>query len=73
MNKLVVPFLFYYLTGFILVAQSTHETEQGFPFIKNFSSSDYKAHAQNFATVRDRDGIMYFGNFAGILQYDGEF
>ncbi len=73
MNKLVVPFLLFYFAGFNLVAQSSYETEQGFPFIKNFTSSDYKAHAQNFATVRDRDGIMYFGNFAGILQYDGEF
>jgi hypothetical protein len=73
MNKLVIPFLLFYFAGFILVGQSTHENEQGFPFIKNFTSTDYKAHAQNFAIVRDREGIMYFGNFAGVLQYDGEF
>jgi len=73
MNKLVIPFLSFFFTGLILVGQSNHETEQGFPFIKNFTATDYKAHAQNFAIVRDREGIMYFGNFAGVLQYDGEF
>jgi signal transduction histidine kinase/ligand-binding sensor domain-containing protein len=72
MNKLVFPFFLILITG-VVMGQATHETEQGFPFIKNFSSTDYKAHAQNFSIVRDLDGILYFGNFAGVLQYDGEF
>ncbi len=72
MNKLVIPFFLFFFAG-IIMGQTTHETEHGFPFIKNFSAADYKAHAQNFAIVRDRDGILYFGNFAGVLQYDGEF
>jgi hypothetical protein len=72
MNKLVFAFILFFITG-VGMGQSTHETGQGFPFIKNFSSTDYKAHAQNFSIVRDHDGILYFGNFAGVLQYDGEF
>ncbi|MFA6481996.1 MAG: ATP-binding protein [Bacteroidales bacterium] len=72
MNKVVIPFLLFIFTG-IVMGQAPYENEQGFPFIKNFSSSDYKAHAQNFAIVRDRNGILYAGNFAGVMQYDGEF
>ncbi len=45
--------------------------EKGYPFLKNFTALEYKAHAQNFAIVSDHRGMMYFGNFAGVLQYDG--
>ncbi|MCX6225507.1 MAG: ATP-binding protein [Bacteroidia bacterium] len=72
MNKMVIPFFLFFLTGIVL-GQPSPETEHGSPFLKNFSAADYKAHAQNFAVVRDRDGILYAGNFAGVLQYDGEF
>jgi len=43
----------------------------GMPFIQNFSPNTYKTHGQNFAIVQDNRGVMYFGNFAGILEYDG--
>ena len=72
MNKLVIPFFLFFITG-LLSGQTTNENEYGYPFIKNFTATDYKAHAQNFAIVRDPGGILYFGNFAGVLQYDGEF
>jgi signal transduction histidine kinase/ligand-binding sensor domain-containing protein len=72
MNKLAIPFLLFFFTG-TLMAQTTRLQEHGFPFIKNFTPADYKAHAQNFAIVRDPQGILYFGNFAGVLQFDGEF
>ncbi len=47
--------------------------ESGYPFIKNFSAQDYKAHPQNFAISGGDDGLMYFANFAGVLQYDGHY
>ncbi len=72
MNKLVIPIILLILSGTIK-GQTTQHIEQGFPFVKNFSAADYKAHAQNFSIIRDKAGIMYFGNFAGVLQYDGEF
>ncbi|MFZ4562546.1 MAG: sensor histidine kinase [Bacteroidales bacterium] len=72
MNKLVITFFLLFLSG-IITGQPTKENEQGFPFIKNFSPAIYKAHAQNFSITRDPSGILYFGNFAGVLQYDGEF
>jgi len=48
-----------------------HYMEAGFPFLQNFSAKEYAAHSQNFAIAQDHRGIMYFGNFSGILEYDG--
>ncbi len=45
--------------------------EMGKPFITNFKSSEYKAHAQNFDVIQDNRGIMYFANGDGLLEYDG--
>ena len=69
MNKLIIAILFMILP---VIAECQPGQERGFPFLKNFTTADYKAHAQNFAIVSDRYGMTYFGNFAGILQYDGE-
>ncbi|MCX6235633.1 MAG: ATP-binding protein [Bacteroidetes bacterium] len=54
-----------------LMEASGQGNEEGYPFIRNFSADDYKANTQNFAVVQDHRGVMYFGNFAGILEYDG--
>ncbi len=43
----------------------------GIPFIKNYSSEEYKAHEQNFDIIQDNRGVMYFANFAGVLEFDG--
>lgn len=45
----------------------------GNPFITNFTSNDYNAHSQNFSIIQDNRGVMYFGNFSGVLEYDGSF
>jgi len=72
MHKLFIPSIFLVSLG--LFCNLTHAgIETGYPFLKNFTASQYKAHAQNFAITRDKNGIVYFGNFAGILQFDGEF
>jgi len=72
MLKLFIPSIFLVCFGFLSIPSHAGK-EIGFPFLKNFQASQYKAHAQNFAITRDKNGILYFGNFAGILQFDGEF
>jgi len=47
------------------------QEEIGLPFLVNYSVDDYKAHTQNFSISQDDRGVMYFGNFSGILEYDG--
>lgn len=49
------------------VAQSTSSQ------LKIYTSKDYKAHSQNFSIVQNKQGVLYFGNFSGVLEYDGVF
>ncbi len=46
--------------------------ELGSPIITNYEPLQYQAHAQNWVAIQDRRGVMYFGNTAGILQFDGQ-
>ncbi len=46
-------------------------TEKGIPLSRLFIPKEYNAHGQNFAIAQDTRGLMYFGNFAGVLEYDG--
>jgi signal transduction histidine kinase/ligand-binding sensor domain-containing protein len=70
MKKLAIPFLLILIAG-IAAGQTTGGNEQGFPFVRNYTATEYRAHAQNFAIVRDPSGMVYAGNFAGVLQFDG--
>ncbi|NJO03812.1 MAG: histidine kinase, partial [Bacteroidia bacterium] len=53
-------------TSYIL-AQKT-----GKPFVQNFSPSMYRADVQNWAIVQDQQGLLYFANDQGVLEYDGK-
>jgi len=61
--------LFWLLIPVCLFAQNQ---DIGLPFIKNYYPSEYKAHVQNFDAVQDTRGVMYFANFRGILEFDGQ-
>lgn len=39
--------------------------------IRTFGSRDYKAAIYNFSALEDENGIMYFSNDNGVLEYDG--
>jgi len=44
----------------------------GKSFIKNYLPSEYGSNPQTWAAIQDNDGIMYFGNNDGILEFDGK-
>jgi len=45
---------------------------QGFtPIVTQFTQKDYNAANQNWSVGQGKDGIMYFGNNQGLLQFDG--
>ncbi len=50
---------------------STNLNEQGRPFIRNYTPKEYGALPQNWAVIQDLRGVMYFGNWNGVLEYDG--
>ncbi|WP_276497376.1 triple tyrosine motif-containing protein [Pontibacter litorisediminis] len=43
----------------------------GFPYVQNYSKQQYKAGNQNWSVTRGADGVMYYGNSAGLLAFDG--
>ena len=43
----------------------------GTPLVINYNSDDYNAAPENFATVQSNSGVIYFGNYGYVLEYDG--
>ena len=41
------------------------------PVVSQFTKKDYNASNQNWSIGQGNDGIMYFGNNQGLLEYDG--
>lgn len=58
------------LTCFLSTAYS--QDFNGLPFVRNYSSVDYRAGIQNFSIGQAANGLLYFGNNYGLLEYDGE-
>ena len=66
MKKNVVILLL--LMGF---APSFGQNTIGIPDIINFTRGIYNAGTQNRGIVQDRNGIIYFANYEGLLSFDG--
>ncbi len=76
--KLYYAMLFFYIlffyTGKVVgfpAAKISCDKDLGLPLIRNYSAREYGAADQNWAIIQDRQGIMYFGNNFGVLEYDG--
>ena len=55
-----------------LILFSVYSSAQEFtPIVTQFTRKDYNAANQNWSVGQDKDGIMYFGNNLGLLQFDG--
>jgi serine phosphatase RsbU (regulator of sigma subunit)/ligand-binding sensor domain-containing protein len=60
---------------FILLANNslsqTNIFESGLPHILNYTKNNHKAHDQNWCLLEDSLGLIYIGNNAGLLVFDG--
>jgi ligand-binding sensor domain-containing protein/DNA-binding CsgD family transcriptional regulator len=45
----------------------------GIPDIINYSRDMYNAGTQNRGIVQDKNGVMYFANYEGLLSFDGTY
>jgi len=65
--------IFVFLLPFLLVLpETTWSQEQlGRPFITNYSYQDYDASPTNWWAIEGDNGIMYFANGDGVLEFDG--
>ncbi len=48
-----------------------HTQNLGTPFVTNFERSDYGGGFQTWSIVQGNNGMMYFGNNNGLMEYDG--
>ncbi len=63
-----------YLIALLILCQSVAYAQFqriGSPSINNFSRSEYQAGTQNWAIAQEENGIIYFGNNKGLLEFDG--
>jgi len=67
-KKYFLIFLLISCLGLQIFAQGV---EQGFPFIRNISPLESGFKGDNYSIIQDHRGIMYFGNYNGLLEYDG--
>ncbi len=48
------------------------QQDAGLPFyFRHFPAHEYRAHPQNWSITQDRQGLIYVGNYDGVLVYDG--
>ncbi len=72
--KFLICILFLFSSVIFPQSDNTEVVSQsviGYPVIQNFIPKKYKAHNQNWAIVKDKRGVIYFGNSAGLLEFDG--
>ena len=60
------------LMVFWLVPKYSISQRYGIPGIRNFKRSDYKGGTQNWSVTQAPNGMVYFGNNEGLVEYDGE-
>lgn len=54
----------------LLVSAVSLTANEGIPFFRNYSSTEYGGHNRNFDVVSGKDGVIYFANFEGLLSFD---
>ncbi|MBL4654994.1 MAG: SpoIIE family protein phosphatase [Bacteroidia bacterium] len=67
-NRYLYGYLFVFL---FLICSNQILGQTGIPYLKNYTSKEYDAAAQNWSIVQDHRGVIYIGNNFGILEYDG--
>lgn len=71
MTKIQLNKILFFIVGILISVFSTAQ-EKGLILSEYYSHKDYLAGTQNWCIAQDARGVMYFGNAAGILEYDGE-
>ncbi len=67
--KRILLMLVIVFASFLSFSQNTI----GIPDIVNYTKSIYNAGTQNRCIVQDKNGIMYFANYEGLLTFDGTY
>lgn len=68
---LKISLLFFVNLNNIIAQDLSFNSEQGAFPNTIYNSNDYKNNDENFSIAQDDRGVMYFGNFGGILEFNG--
>jgi len=63
--------IFLLITIWLWLYLPVNSQQVGTPFVRNFERSDYRAGFQTWSIEQGDNGMMYFGNNNGLLEYDG--
>ena len=69
-----VTAIFLHTAIFLLInfnSASTYANEPGTPYIQVFFFKDFSFNSKNFSLAQNHQGLLFVGNFNGILEYDG--
>src|SRR5690349_13517671 len=55
----------------VLLALAVRAEHRGLPVLTVLPTSQHHGGAQTFDATQDARGMLYFGNLAGVLTYDG--
>ncbi len=68
-------FIFFIVSIYSLAQTETTNpstnSELGIPYMQHYEPKEYGARPDNQAIVQGDNGLMYFGNSNGVLEYDG--
>ncbi len=70
-GKQMFSFLLMVLVFLATATPTLPLSNKGDTFIRNFSDLEYEHQPQNWGMVQAQNGILYFANQGGILEYDG--
>ncbi|MBT3604810.1 MAG: hypothetical protein HN521_17250 [Candidatus Latescibacteria bacterium] len=74
MGRIIKTILFVPISIFLILTSGVYGQEDSLSVntwqVHNFSPKEYNAPPRNWATVQDHRGVMYFGNSAGVLEFD---
>ncbi len=65
-------FLIIWIILFCSFTDQLFSQQNGYRFYKNYSYEEYEHQPQNWGMVQAPNGILYFANQGGVLEYDGE-
>jgi DNA-binding CsgD family transcriptional regulator len=61
----------HYLLISVLAGYALAAAQEFTPIVRQFTKNDYNASNQNWSVEQDKDGVMYFGNNQGVMEFDG--
>lgn len=64
-------FVFLFFVLFLRAPLQSFPPNGGFKYFRNYPPEEYNNHPLNWTVIQDKQGIIYVGNQAGVLVFDG--